>query len=234
MNRVIKIWSKGIIKYDNAYNLQKILAGRHLESDCKYPQDTLLLVEHPPVYTIGIRTAQYTKEEENKLKKLGADFHRTNRGGLITFHGPGQLVAYPIINLKTFNIGVRDYICKIEKTVVDTCKEMGINNVRVSNEPNETGVWINNAKICAIGVHASRYITSHGLALNCNTDLSWYSHIVPCGLIGKDITSLSKELNQDINTNTVIPILIQSFCKHFNCIAENYPEEEKEKVLKLL
>lgn len=227
MNRLIKIWEEGVIKYDKAFKLQKILAVRHIEFGDKHSQDTLLIVEHPPVYTIGIRTSQYNTEEENRLKNLGADFHRTNRGGLITFHGPGQLVAYPIINLKTFGLGVRDYVCLIEKTIVSTCKEMGISEVRVSNEPNETGVWVNNSKICAIGVHASRYITSHGLALNCNTDLSWYKYIVPCGLIGKDITSISKELNQDIGIKNVLPIFLQAFCKHFSCDAENYSYEDK-------
>ncbi|KAF4522720.1 hypothetical protein B566_EDAN010926 [Ephemera danica] len=218
MSRVIKVWNEGLIKYDQAYKLQKVLAARHIKNCDKTPPDTLLLVEHPAVYTVGIRSSQYGEDEERRLKDLGADFHRTNRGGLITFHGPGQLVAYPIINLKTFGLGIRDYVCRIEKTVMLTCAELGLNNVYTSNEPNETGVWVKNGKICAIGVHASRYITSHGLALNCNTDLSWYSHIVPCGLVGKQVTSLSKELNRNVRISDTIPAFVQAFSNnsHFN------------------
>jgi lipoate-protein ligase B len=234
MNRFIKVWEEGLIKYDKAYKLQQALAARHLNVVDKTPQDTLLLVEHYPVYTIGIRTSQYSQDEEDKLKKLGADFYRTNRGGLITFHGPGQLVAYPIINLKTFGIGIRDYVCLIEKTVMWTCKELELERVYTSNAPNETGVWVNNAKICAIGVHASRYITSHGLALNCNTDLSWYNHIIPCGLVGKEVTSLSKELCKNIQIQDTIPVLLQAFCKYFNCTMNTFSLEEKNEIKLLI
>jgi len=119
---MLRYWSTGVVQYKKAYRMQKILSSKIQESG----QNVVLLVEHPPVYTIGIRTNQYSTEEEEKLKLLGADFHRTNRGGLITFHGPGQLVAYPIVNLKNYGLGIRTYVCKLEKAVMQTCKYVKI------------------------------------------------------------------------------------------------------------
>ncbi|XP_059486063.1 putative lipoyltransferase 2, mitochondrial [Neocloeon triangulifer] len=229
MANLLRYWATGNVRYDKAYKIQKALAAKHLTND---PQNVILLVEHPPVYTIGIRTTSYSPEEEERLKKLGADFHRTNRGGLITFHGPGQLVAYPILNLKTFDLGVRRYVCTIEKAVIQTCRHFGVDNVRTSDEPNETGVWVGNAKVCAIGVHASRFITSHGLALNCNTDLSWYDHIVPCGLVGKEVASISKLLNREVSVQKVAPVLVGAFCDELNCSASNFTSEEQQEILK--
>uniref|UniRef100_A0A8C1II11 lipoyl(octanoyl) transferase n=1 Tax=Cyprinus carpio TaxID=7962 RepID=A0A8C1II11_CYPCA len=110
-----------------------------------------------------------------------------SRGGLITFHGPGQLVCYPVLNLGCFRKSVRWYVCELERTVIKTCGQFGI---EASTSP-DTGVWAGDNKICAIGIHCGRYITSHGLALNCNTDMSWFDNIVPCGIMGKGVTSLS-------------------------------------------
>lgn len=174
----------------------------------------LLLVEHPPVFTIGIRTKGYTLDDEEKLKKTGAEFVRTDRGGLITFHGPGQLVAYPILNLKLFRPSMRWYIEMLEQTVIDLCADK---YSLTASRSADTGVWIGDRKICAIGVHGSRFVTSHGLALNCSTDLRWFEHIVPCGIIGKGVTSLTKELDRTVPITEVIPHFIESFSKHFNC-----------------
>jgi lipoyl(octanoyl) transferase len=190
-------------------------------------KNVLILTEHPPVYTIGIRTKNYTIKDEEKLRDLGAEFHKTNRGGLITFHGPGQLVAYPIINLKNFQPSVRWYVCHIEKTVINLCAKYGIK----AGITDDTGVWVDDRKICAIGIHASRYITTHGLALNCNTDLSWFKHIVPCGIEGKDVTSLSRELKRDVMISEVVPRLLKSFGEVFQADVEMLGGKEVQEIL---
>jgi len=179
-------------------------------NECGY----LIIVEHEPVYTVGIRQREYDSVLEHNLIKLGAEFKRTKRGGLITFHGPGQLVAYPILNLKYFQPSVRWYVANLETTVINLCNETyGLNAVTTS----DTGIWIGNRKICAMGVRCSRYITTHGLALNCNTDLSWFKHIVPCGLHGKGVTSLSSIFEKDISVDDVLPYFLQQFSKTFSC-----------------
>lgn len=171
------------------------------------------MVEHTPVYTIGIRTKHYALKEEENLRRLGAEFYKTNRGGLITFHGPGQLVVYPIINLKRFKPSIKWYVCTLEKVVIDICQQYELN---AETSPH-TGVWVNDKKICAIGIHGSRYVTTHGFALNCSTDLEWFSHIVPCGIEGKGVTSMSQELCRTVSPCDVLPQLINCFAKGFNC-----------------
>jgi lipoate-protein ligase B len=163
------------------------------------------------------------------LKNLGADFVKTNRGGLITFHGPGQLVAYPIINLKNFKQGVRWYVCNIEKTVIDLCKKYDITAATTS----DTGVWIGDRKICAIGIHVSRHVTMHGLALNCNIDLNWFNHIVPCGIEGKEATSLTKECKRSIGVHDVVPNLTASFETLFECKTATVDKAEVEQIKRL-
>lgn len=180
----VHVLRAGLTTYQQGLNLQKLLISQLTEKTENEFKNYIILTEHKPVYTIGIRTKDYTIEDEEHLKKLGADFYRTNRGGLITFHGPGQLIAYPILNLKQFKPSVRWYVCHLEKTIISLCKELGLE----AGATEDTGVWIGNDKICAIGIHAKRYVTSHGIALNCNVDLKWYDHIVPCGLIGKGVT----------------------------------------------
>lgn len=220
MSRVVKFLTCGRLSYEAGLQLQKTLVQHH-RSNYKIP-NSLVFLEHNPVYTVGIRTKDYTEKDEQKLKALGADFYRTNRGGLITFHGPGQLVAYPIINVKEFGIGIRCYVSKIEKMIIRLCAEYGLKG---ETSP-DTGVWIEDKKICAIGVHASRYVTSHGLALNCNTDLEWFKHIVPCGIVGKSVTSLSKELNVNVRVEDAIPVLKRAFQDEFQCKLEEMKSEE--------
>lgn len=219
----------GRLNYGDSVKLQKSIASRLVQGDVKY-KNVIILTEHNPVYTIGIRTKNYSVDDEEKLRRLGAEFHKTNRGGLITFHGPGQLVAYPIINLKNFEPSVRWYVCHIEKTVIDLCKKHGIS----AKTTEDTGVWVDNRKICAIGIHASRYVTSHGLALNCNIDLTWYDHIVPCGLEGKEVTSLSKELARNVTIEDTTPELIASFQDIFQCTTEIVKPSETEEILNKL
>lgn len=204
----------GRLAYREGLELQAKLTQRH--RDLNSPPDSrnsLILVEHNAVYTIGIRTDQYPDSEIRRLEALGAEFHKTNRGGLITFHGPGQLVCYPILNLRDFNCTVKRYVCLLEKTVIEVCKQFNI----VSRTTEDTGIWVGNRKICALGIHASRFITSHGLALNCNTDLKWFSHVVPCGLVGKGVTSVSQELDREVGISEVTPVFLKAFSDTFQC-----------------
>ncbi len=150
----MKLINLGRLSYTKALHVQKHYEQLHLkalrdpEGAIQNPaSNALLIVEHDPVYTIGIRTKDYTIKDEEKLKELGAEFYRTNRGGLITFHGPGQLVAYPIIHLKQFKIGMRKYIETLENVVIETCDMFGVKACTTE----DTGVWVKQKKICAIG-----------------------------------------------------------------------------------
>jgi len=216
---IVKVMKLGTIRYQTAWQLQKKLVE---EVHLKTRGHTLLLLEHNPVYTTGIRTGEYTKEDEQRLLGLGADFVRTNRGGLITFHGPGQLVVYPILNLKEFApevasrkalLGMKWYIHNLEQLVIDLCGDYGIS----ANRSPHTGVWVGNNKICAMGVHNSKLVTSHGLALNCNTDLDWFNHIVPCGIQGAGVTSLTQETGQEVTCSQVEELMVSRFSEAFNC-----------------
>ncbi|KAI1314726.1 hypothetical protein EDD11_001848 [Mortierella claussenii] len=179
--------------------------------------DLLLLVEHTPTYTNGRRNrgAQAVGHEEAvRLQSLGATYVESLRGGEITFHGPGQLVVYPILDLKPVQLSVRCFVSYLEKAIIATCAEWGVKAITTEN----TGVWINDQKkIAAIGVHVQRYITSHGLALNCDTNLNFFKEIVACGLVGKETTSLSQELcDPSISVQRVIPTFLKGFSATFN------------------
>ena len=162
--------------------------------------DTILFVEHTPVYTLGRSSdAGHLLWNRETLEAKGIEIVETDRGGDITFHGPGQIVAYPIIDLAARKLGVRDYIFRLEGAVIETLKALGLDAGR---DARNRGVWIGNAKICAIGIRVSRHTTMHGLALNVNTDLSFFSGIVPCGLADADVTSVAEELGapQDMDS----------------------------------
>ncbi|PIC32845.1 hypothetical protein B9Z55_013034 [Caenorhabditis nigoni] len=180
----------------------------------------ILALEHQTVYTVGIRSKGYTKVEEERLKALGAEFHRTSRGGLITFHGPGQLVLYPICDVRrvsTRQLGVRSFVDKLEQTIIDSATDgFGIQNVgRTEN----TGVWVNGErKLAAIGIAVSGGVSYHGIAINCNTDLTWFDNIVGCGIEGVSTTSLSLETRRNISVSEARPILLNSFANNFECL----------------
>ncbi|KAK9765314.1 hypothetical protein K7432_006448 [Basidiobolus ranarum] len=214
----------GRVSYPIALELQHDLVRKRIklrelgDSELGDP-DILLIVEHDPVYTTGRRYMGKTdNEEKNRLCALGASYFETLRGGQTTFHGPGQLVGYPIMNLKRQELNVREYVKAIENTVIDTCAQL---NLKVGTTA-DTGVWVGNNKICAIGIQVQRYISSHGFALNCNTDLTWFDNIVPCGLKDKGVTTLSKELlkrpemqeiitKKEITVSDTIPYLLKAF-----------------------
>jgi lipoyl(octanoyl) transferase len=160
----------------------------------------LLFCEHPPVFTLGKSgSAENLLINEQMLAKQGIEFYRINRGGDITFHGPGQIVGYPIIDLEQFGLGIKAYIDLLEAAVILLLERYGVKAGRL---PGATGVWLetvnpkNARKICAIGVRASRFITMHGFAFNVNTDLSYYQYINPCGFVDKGVTSMHKELGR--------------------------------------
>ena len=176
-----------------------------------------LLVEHPHVYTLG-----KSGDEKNLLghgdflKKIDATFYKINRGGDITYHGPGQLVGYPIIDLEYYKIGVREYIEKMEDAIIATLAEYGLTGGR---KEGATGVWLNAShrvrarKICAIGVRVSRYVTMHGFALNVNTDMRYFNYINPCGFSSSDVTSIQHELGREIPMKEVKKLIMGKFDK---------------------
>lgn len=163
-------------------------------------ENRIIMCEHPPVYTLG----RSGKENnmllgEEQLKAIGATLHHIDRGGDITYHGPGQLVCYPILNLEEFGVGLKEYVHLLEEAVIGVCASYGIRAGRLEKA---TGVWLDGdtpraRKICAIGVRSSHYVTMHGLALNVNTDLRYFSYIHPCGFIDKGVTSLQQELGEE-------------------------------------
>ncbi|KJE89187.1 octanoyltransferase [Capsaspora owczarzaki ATCC 30864] len=175
----------------------------------------LLLLEHNPVYTLG-RRMQHDADQAARLAALGAEYVYTSRGGQITFHGPGQLVGYPILNLAAFShrVSVKDYVRRLEVVLMRTCADFGVKTELTA----DTGVWVGKNKIAALGIQLhERRVTSHGFALNCQTDLRWFSHIVPCGLVGKSVTSLSREVQREVSTEETLPILLKHFGDVFEC-----------------
>ena len=180
----------------------------------------LLFVEHPPVYTLGKSgKIQNVLLSEENLKARGIDFFRTNRGGDITFHGPRQIVGYPILDLEKFYTDIGKYLRNIEEMIILTLSEYGI---MAGRSPGETGVWIDpeikgrERKICAIGVRSSRWITMHGFAFNVNTDLNYFNYIIPCGIQNKQVTSLQKELGREIDFEETKERVKQNFEKVFD------------------
>ena len=179
----------------------------------------LLLVEHPPVYTLG----KSGKRDnllvgEEFLRSKGAEYYRIDRGGDITFHGPGQIVGYPILDLARVGIGLRTYIEGLEEAVIETVGRYGIRGGRIAGA---SGVWIGGdegvpRKICAIGVRASRFITMHGFALNVSTDLEWFRYINPCGFADRGVTSIERETGRTIPIEEVKRLIVNELSKILN------------------
>lgn len=188
----------GRLEYSQAWELQRTLFDRLLHSkEAGEPgEQTLLLVEHPHVYTLGKSGHESNLlVNEDFLRSIGATYFHTDRGGDITYHGLGQLVGYPILDLEQERLSLRDYIWHLEESIIRTVAEYGITADRLDGA---TGVWIDPLgararKICAIGVKASRYVTMHGFALNVTTDLRYFSYINPCGFTDKGVTSIERE-----------------------------------------
>lgn len=208
---ICQIHKLGKIPYTKAMALQgALVAKRKLE---KIP-DALLLVEHPHVYTLG-RNARRSNllAEPNKLQGLRVEVHKTDRGGDITYHGLGQLVGYPILDLKQHRRDISWYMDTLEQVLICTANDFG---VTASARNGMRGIWVGKEKLGSLGVHISRWITSHGFALNVNTDLTYFDHIVPCGLEGVRMTSLQKLTGKKVSLKYVGESIVDHFVKLFS------------------
>ena len=208
-NKTIQLIELGLKSYQEALAVQEKLfnqtigikrANRNQKKQTP-TENYLLWVEHTPVITLGKSgKSEHLLLDENQLNEKGIEYYPTNRGGDITFHGPGQLVGYPILDLDNFFTDIHKYLRFLEEAIILILEEYGLKGARSDGE---TGVWLDVGtpfarKICAMGVKASRWVTMHGFALNINTDLSYFEYIVPCGIQGKAVTSLEKELGRNV------------------------------------
>ena len=214
MNKKVSFKDLGLIDYKKCWDYQEELFAEILavkssnrkENKTISTKNHLIFCEHPHVYTLGKSGDEKNLlVNEDYLKSRGATFHKINRGGDITYHGPGQIVGYPIIDLDNFFTDIHKYLRFLEEAVILTLKEYGLETER---SPGETGVWFDVGttkarKICALGVKSSRWVTMHGFAFNVNSDLSYFGNIIPCGIIDKSVTSLQKELGKEVDMNEV-------------------------------
>jgi lipoyl(octanoyl) transferase len=222
----VKFIDLGLIDYKQAWDYQeklfaevvdKKVANRTLpENEQETTDNFLLFCEHPHVYTLGnTGDKEHLLISENQLKEKNATYYKINRGGDITYHGPGQIVGYPILDLDNFFTDIHKYLRFLEEMVIRTLAEYGLTAERSAGE---TGVWLDASnpakarKICALGVRASRWVTMHGFALNVNVDLNYFGNIIPCGIVDKAVTSLDKELGRKVDEEEVK----QKLKKHFS------------------
>ncbi|MFN3941116.1 MAG: lipoyl(octanoyl) transferase LipB [Flavobacterium sp.] len=225
-NTQVIIEHLGLVDYQTCWDYQEKLFQQTVDIKLQkrnqpelITNNYLLLLEHPPVYTLG-KSGDMTHLllNELQLKERNIGFYKINRGGDITFHGPGQLVGYPILDLENFFTDIHRYLRFLEEAIILTIAEFGLVGTRSSGE---TGVWLDVGtpfarKICAMGVKASRWVTMHGFALNVNTDLGYFDHIIPCGIRGKGVTSMKAELGKEISMEDVK----EKFTKHFLTLFE--------------
>ena len=214
MNKKVSFKDLGLIDYKQCWDFQEELFAEILavkssnrkENKTVATKNHLIFCEHPHVYTLGKSGDEKNLlVNEDYLKSRGATFHKINRGGDITYHGPGQIVGYPIIDLDNFFTDIHKYLRFLEEAIILTLKEYGLETER---SPGETGVWFDVGttkarKICALGVKSSRWVTMHGFAFNVNSDLSYFGNIIPCGISDKSVTSLQKELGKEVDMNEV-------------------------------
>lgn len=230
----------GLIDYKQAWDLQEKLFARIVEqkianrdkpdSEQLTPENYLLFCAHPHVYTLGKSGHEENLlVKENELENISASFYKINRGGDITYHGPGQIVGYPLLDLDQFFTDIHKYLRYLEEVIILTLAEYGI---KAERYPGYTGVWLDASdpvkarKICAMGVRTSRWVTMHGWALNVNSDLSYFGNIVPCGIEDKAVTSMQKELGHKVDEEAVKEKLRNHFAEMFECrIGENVAPE---------
>ena len=228
MNRQIKFIDLGLMDYKEAWDYQQNLFDEIVEikkqnrknnTDIKTP-NYFLFVEHPHVYTLGKSGDQSNLLiDKSQLKNKKASFYKINRGGDITYHGPGQIVGYPILDLENFFTDIHKYLRFLEESVIMTLDNFGI---QAERNDGKTGVWLDvntpfPKKICAMGVRASRWVTMHGFALNVNVELDYFNNIIPCGLTDNIVTSMNNELNKsEINIDEVKVVLKNSFSRTFD------------------
>lgn len=228
MNKKIEFQELGLRDYKETWEYQQELFQAILDQKIKNRRENsseetknhLLFVEHPHVYTLGKSgDIKHLLINEEQLEQKGATFYKINRGGDITYHGPGQIVGYPILDLENFFSDIHKYLRLLEETIILTLKEYGIDSERSKGE---TGVWLDVGtpfarKICAMGVRASRWVTMHGFAFNVNADLGYFDNIIPCGIEGKAVTSLNVELGvKEVPVDEVK----EKIKKHFSALFE--------------
>ncbi|MBM3185141.1 MAG: lipoyl(octanoyl) transferase LipB [Bacteroidetes bacterium] len=226
----------GLIDYKEAWDYQETLfkkaidlkiAKRNGETD-EIPENHLLFCQHPHVFTLGKSgNPENLLLNEAELNEQEASYYKINRGGDITYHGPGQLVVYPIFDLEQFFTDIHKYMRYLEEAVILSLKDFGIEAGRVDGL---TGVWIegdtkNARKICAMGVKSSRWVTMHGVGFNINTDLNFFSHIIPCGIDDKAVTSMQHELGREVDINEVSQILQNHLAKLFDFTSKSQGHE---------
>ena len=214
MNKKVKFEDLGLIDYEKCWDYQKELFSDILKVKSKNRKENtqnptnnyLLFCEHPHVYTLGKSGDEKNLlVNEEYLKSRGSTFHKINRGGDITYHGPGQIVGYPILDLENFFTDIHKYLRFLEEAVILTVSDYGLSAERSQGE---TGVWFdvgtpNARKICALGIKNSRWVSMHGFAFNVNVDLSYFGDIIPCGIVDKKVTSLKKEMGKEIDMGEV-------------------------------
>jgi len=199
----------GLTRYQDAWRLQQRIAGQVRSGG----EAALILLEHPPVYTLGVRgKAEHLLLSQEAYLARGAEVVRTDRGGDVTFHGPGQLVGYPILDVRAWGEGPVWYVRSLEALLIEALSEFGIVAGRAHGRP---GVWVGEEKVAAIGVRVSRGVTTHGFALNVNTDLSYFEHIVPCGLAGTGVTSTQRLTGETFEMGTVEDAVVEAFARQF-------------------
>jgi lipoate-protein ligase B len=205
----------GMVPYEVALNLQQELKRARAESRIG---DVILLLQHPSVFTVGrFKGGEDIIVPPEILAREGIAVFRTDRGGGITYHGPGQLVGYPIVNLRENGLGVREYIRKLEAAIIKTLLALGIQGYRLAGYP---GVWANGKKVCSIGIHVSHGITTHGFALNVTSDLRYFDYIRPCGLKGEVMTSISELAGHTVETGEIMEKFLPSFSEVFGLSCE--------------
>lgn len=222
MEKIVDIFDIGYSPYRDSWDLQRRmqkqlidqkLAFRNGITQDKPVHDSLLFTEHPHVYTLGKSgDAANLLKGIAELAKIDAEFIENDRGGDITYHGPGQIVGYPIIDLDRHFTDVHKYLRYLEQVIIDTCSDFGVKAGRIEGL---TGVWVNDKKICAMGIRCSRWVTMHGFAMNVMTNLSYFDHIVPCGISDKKVTSLSQLLNRPIDMTSVKESITEHFANQF-------------------
>jgi lipoyl(octanoyl) transferase len=225
-NKVI-IHHLGLIDYEQAWAYQEVLFNETIalkiknrnENTSVLPKNHLLICEHPHVFTLGKSgKEEHLLLDKNQLLDYQASFYKINRGGDITYHGPGQLVVYPIFDLEQFFTDIHKYMRYLEEAVITTLLAYGIVSERMAGQ---TGVWldaktVNARKICAMGVKSSRWVTMHGLGFNVNADLSYFNYIVPCGIPDKAVTSMANELGDTVEMDELSNKLVANMAKLFN------------------
>lgn len=217
------------MEYQQAWDLQEDLLRQNIlcKKEGRATTHHLLFVEHPPVYTLGKSgKREHVLIGEAEMRERQIEFYQTNRGGDITYHGPGQLVGYPILDLERFYTDIGRYLRELEEVIILTLADYGL---QAERSKGETGVWLDPEtpgrarKICAMGVRCSRWVTMHGFALNVQTDLSYFGHIVPCGIADKSVTSLEQELGYKPDEKEVKRIVRKNFEAVFGVHLEEHP-----------